>query len=182
MPSRFCSRPMARRRAGGSPSPGSSGRRSMKPSKLRHRRVVRAATIKMMDDCRNCDDRAAEKCRPMSSSRSASMVGRARLDSSRRGCSPHTHIASAARHIAQFVEFCRASTRSNGDLNHCAVAASHDRGSGPITALPTGFWRPLPKISRSRPARESTTPKSARHGIPPTRHAAGDGSIRRAGR
>jgi hypothetical protein len=57
-----------------------------------------------------------------------------------------------------------------------------DRGSGLITALPTGFWRPLRKISRSRPARESTTPKSARHGIPPTRHAAGDGSIRHAGR
>src|SRR5215469_14287796 len=33
----------------------------------------------------------AEKRRPMSSSRSASLVGRARLDPSRRGCSPHTH-------------------------------------------------------------------------------------------
>jgi hypothetical protein len=38
---------------------------------------------------------------------------------------PCSNIASAARRIAQLVELCKASTRSKGDPNRCAVAAYH---------------------------------------------------------
>jgi hypothetical protein len=38
---------------------------------------------------------------------------------------PCSNISSAARHVAQFVELCSASTRSKGDPNHCAIAAWH---------------------------------------------------------
>jgi hypothetical protein len=45
-----------------------------------------------------------------------------------------------------------------------------DRGSGPITALPTGFWRAPPKathpISKCQKAQETTPAKSALQGIP----------------
>jgi hypothetical protein len=38
---------------------------------------------------------------------------------------PCSNIASAARRIAQFVELCRTSTRSQADPNRCAIAAYH---------------------------------------------------------
>jgi hypothetical protein len=38
---------------------------------------------------------------------------------------PCSNIATAARRIAQLVELCKASTRSKGDPNRCAIAAWH---------------------------------------------------------
>jgi hypothetical protein len=96
---------------------------------------------------------------------------------------PCSNIASAARQIAQFVA-CenlhgpRKATRTTAPLQ-----PTRDRGSGPITASPTGFWRQQPKathpISKCQKAQETAPARSALQGI--TQHDAGDGSIPDAG-
>jgi hypothetical protein len=90
---------------------------------------------------------------------------------------PCSNIVSAARHITQFVALCRVSTGSKGDPNHGAIPAWHGSWERPDNGFADRVLS-----SRCRPARESTTPKSARHGVPHTPHGAGDGFIRHAGR
>jgi hypothetical protein len=67
----------------------------------------------------------AEKRRPVSSSRSASL-GRPVTPRSVTATmfTPYSHTP-AARHIAQFVDLCKASSRPKGDPNRCAIAAYH---------------------------------------------------------
>jgi hypothetical protein len=48
---------------------------------------------------------------------------------------PCSNIASAARRIAQLVELCRTSSRSNGDPIRCAIAAYHGSWERPDTSF-----------------------------------------------
>jgi len=96
---------------------------------------------------------------------------RAHLDPSRRRCSPHAptsprpHARSRSSSSCAEPLHARKETRTTAPLR-----PTTDRGSGPITALPTWFWRPLPKathpISKCQPGQETTPAKSALRGIP----------------
>jgi hypothetical protein len=107
---------------------------------------------------------------------SVSPACRAHLDPSRRRCSPHAptsprpHAGSRSSASCAEPPPARKETRTAAPLR-----PGTDRGSGPITALPTWFWRQLPKathpISGCQPGQEMTPAKSALQGIPhhPTR-------------
>jgi hypothetical protein len=105
----------------------------------------------------------AEKRRP-------SLVGRSRLDPSPRRCSPHAPTSPRRHARSQLVALCRASTRSKGDPNHCAIAAYHGSWERPDNGSADWFWRRPPKrthpISKCQPGQETTPAKSALRGVP----------------
>ncbi len=86
---------------------------------------------------------------------------RAHLDPSRRRCSPHAPTLPRAHARSRSSSSCAEPPPAPKETRTTApLRPTTDRGSGPTTALPTGFWRPLPKathpISRCRKARGTT--------------------------
>jgi hypothetical protein len=92
---------------------------------------------------------------------------------------PCSNIASAARRIAQLVELCKASTRSKGDPNRCAIAAYHGswerpdngfadrvlasaaKGDAPDFEMPEGTGNDTGEVNPTSPAATPATAPSA---------------------
>jgi hypothetical protein len=86
----------------------------------------------------------------------------AHLDPSRRRCSPHAPTSPRPLATSRNSSSCAAPLPARKETRTTApLRPGTDRGSGPITALPTGFWCSLPKASTgfgdAAPARESTS-------------------------
>jgi hypothetical protein len=122
----------------------------------------------------------------LSSSGSVSPACGAHLDPSRRRCSPHAPTSPRPHAGSRSSSSCgRTSTRSKGDRTAAPLRPTTDRPSGPITALPTGFWRQVPKATQ--PIYASRDRKRHRRSqlfraSDITQHDAGDGSITHATR
>jgi hypothetical protein len=117
----------------------------------------------------------AEKRRP-------SLVGRSRLDPSPRRCSPHAPTSPRRHARSRSSSRCTEPLRARKETRTTApLRPTTDRGSGPITALPTGSGDGRQRgrtrfrnASRDRKRHRRSQLFGASH---ITRHDAGDGSI-----